>query len=108
MGISPSIKYVYELEAWRMRSAVDHNQHLLIQLPLVAADHNQLEIMTSEMINPIDAHYPQPSTRKKAPSATCTVQIGAANNRIAPTTFCIRGNCLAYEATQGIRISTSV
>ena len=77
--------------------------------PIVAVEHNQLQTMASEKVDPIDCRYHRPFIEQYPLDATCTAQIDlCSTNRcksmhgIIPPTFRIRGNHLAHAASWDI------
>ena len=70
---------------------------------LVAVNHNQLRTMASETADPIDWSHPQPSWAVPSESLVHSInQCNLSGNRTCYRSM--RGNHLAYAATQGINL----
>ena len=92
-----------------MGSIINYLQYNVLKHPngelLVAVNHNQLRTMASETVDPIEWSHPPPTWAVPPERLVHSInQCNLSGNRTC--NFSMRGNHLAYAATQGIRAIT--
>ena len=105
MARSLPVENIYYHRMWGQLSTTCSN---VLKQPkgelLVAVNHNQLRIMVSETVDPIDWSHPPPSWA--VPLERHAHSINQCNlSRIWTCNRSMRGNRLAYLATQGNKLS---